>query len=189
MSQLGFQNVASRERASWLTAPLSLPSSYINTWAASPPNFLSLLPPYPLPCRMPGRFSPPFFLPLFFLNSSGPQIGLVCLAEPHLIAFVFSPSLQFINQQHSVSRNWVFRDKAFKFSPWRGCIICENVIIGGKKSCYTNRSFIKTLFPLEKIMLAFAANLENNLNIVTVYIAAGPIHKILHSGRERAGEV
>ena len=38
-------------------------------------------------------------------------------------------------------------------------------------------------------MLAFAANLENNLNIVTVYIAAGPIHKILHSGRERAGEV
>lgn len=58
-----------------------------------------------------------------------------------------------------------------------------------KKSCYTNGSFIKTLFPLEKMMLAFAANLENDLNIVTVNIAAGHIDKILCSGRERAGEV
>ena len=39
------------------------------------------------------------------------------------------------------------------------------------------------------MMLAFAANLENDLNIVTVNIAAGHIDKILCSGRERAGEV
>lgn len=58
-----------------------------------------------------------------------------------------------------------------------------------KKSCYTNGSFIKTLFPFEKIMLAFAANLENDLNIVTVNIATGHVDKILHSGGERAGEV
>jgi len=34
-------------------------------------------------------------------------------------------------------------------------------------------------------MLAFATNLENDLNIVTVNIAAGHVDKILHSGGER----